>query len=92
MDGNGDGAAGDGTDLATGNFAAATGSGLRGRNLEVFITENGSSGSKVSINQSLLLSAISYDDANGTNNVAHNSQGDIALTLANSGAAASTKP
>ena len=97
MDGNGDGAQGTnganntGKDDATAVFTPNSTNGLHGRTLEVYVTEDGSSGSKVSINQSLLLSAISFNDADGTNNVAHNSQGDIAFTLANSGAIASTK-
>lgn len=49
-------------------FGVGTGNGLNSRNLEVFTTDEGSSGAKVSINQSLLLSALSFDGAAGTNN------------------------
>ena len=40
--------------------------------IKVYITENGTSGNSVEIHKSLLLSALSFDDADGTNNVAFN--------------------
>ena len=54
--------------IGKGDFGAA-GLGMSNRTVSVFTTADGSSGASVSISQALLLSAVTFNGAAGTNNV-----------------------
>jgi len=76
QDANGNGA---GAAAAAGSavavFGVGTGRGDNAKTQTVFTTADGSSGSGVSINQTLLLSAITFNDAAGTNELAFSASG-----------------
>jgi len=64
-----------GATLAQGFFSTSATDGRFAKSMDVFTTADGSSGSSVSINQALMLSAITFDDAAGTNTLAFSTSG-----------------
>ena len=90
QDANGDGAGG-AAGVALAEFGVGTGNGLNAKTQTVFTTADGSSGSGVSINQTLLLAAITFTNASGASAKAFSASGaDGTFSLASKTASSKT--